>query len=51
LSKSLKETKWLLKVADMYQPLNTINISMQGPKEGILTSTDKLLALSKNKCS
>lgn len=51
LSKSLKETKWLLKLADMYQPLNTFNISVQGPKEGILTSTDKLLALFKNKFS
>jgi hypothetical protein len=48
LSESLKETKWLLKLADMYQPLSTFNISMQGPKEGIITSTDILLALLEN---
>jgi hypothetical protein len=46
-----EDTKWLLKLAylaDVYQHLNTWNTSMQGPKENILTSTDKLLA-SKNK--
>jgi hypothetical protein len=45
------DTKWLLKLAylaDIYQHLNTLNTSMQGPKENILTSTDKLLAF-KNK--
>jgi hypothetical protein len=44
----LEDTKWLLKLAylaDVYQHLNT---RMQGPKENILTSTDKLLAF-KNK--
>jgi len=51
LRDSLKETNWLLKLADMYQPLNTFNISVQGPKAGILTSTDKLLVLFKNKFS
>jgi len=49
LSDSLTETKWLLKLADMYRPSNTSNISGQGPKEGILTSTDKLLVHFKNK--
>jgi hypothetical protein len=47
----LEDTKWLLKLAylaDVYQHLNTLNTSMQGPKENILTSTDKLLAF-KNK--
>jgi hypothetical protein len=47
----LKNTKWLLKLAylaDVYQYLNTLNTSMQGPKENILTSTDKHLAF-KNK--
>ena len=51
LSKSLKETKWLLKLASMFQPLNNFNISVQGPKEGTPTPTDKLLALFKNKFS
>jgi len=51
LSDSLKETKWLLKLADIYQPSNTSNISGQGPKESILTSTDKLLVRLKNKFS
>jgi hypothetical protein len=39
----LEDTKWLLKLyylADIYQHLNTMNTSMQGPKENILTSTD-----------
>jgi ribosomal protein L23 len=47
----LEDTKWLLKLAylaDVYQHLNTLNTSMQGPKEIILTSIDKLLAF-KNK--
>jgi hypothetical protein len=46
----LEDTKWLLKLylADVYQHLNTLNTSMQGPKENILTSTDKLLVF-KNK--
>jgi hypothetical protein len=35
-------------LADIYQHLNTLNTSMQGPKENILTSRDKLLAF-KNK--
>uniref|UniRef100_K7G2A6 DUF4371 domain-containing protein n=1 Tax=Pelodiscus sinensis TaxID=13735 RepID=K7G2A6_PELSI len=46
-----EDTKWLLKqayLADIYQHLNTLNTTMQGPKENILTSTDKLLAF-KNK--
>jgi hypothetical protein len=37
----LEDTKWLLK-------LNTLNTSMLGPKENILTSIDKILAF-KNK--
>jgi hypothetical protein len=47
----LQDTKWLLKLAylaDDYQHLNTLNTSMPGPKENILTSTDKHLVL-KNK--
>jgi hypothetical protein len=47
----LQDTKWLLKLAyltDVYQHLNTLNTSMQGPKENILTTTDELLAF-KNK--
>jgi hypothetical protein len=43
----LEDTKWLLKLAylaDVYQHLNTLNTSMQSPKENILTSTNKLLA-------
>jgi hypothetical protein len=47
----LEDTKWLLKLAYLayiYQHLNTLNTSMQGPQENILTSTDKLLAF-KNK--
>jgi hypothetical protein len=47
----LEDAEWLLKLAylaDIYQHLNTYNTSMQGPKENILTSTDKLLAF-KNK--
>jgi hypothetical protein len=50
-SNLLGGTKWLLKLAylaDIYQHLNTLNTSMQGPKENILTSTDKFLAF-KNK--
>ncbi len=35
-------------LADIYQHLNNLNTSMQGTKENILTSTDKLLAF-KNK--
>jgi hypothetical protein len=38
----LEDTKWLLKLAylaDVYQHLNTLNTSLQGPKENILTST------------
>ena len=37
-------------LADIYQHLNNLNTSMQGAKENILTSTDKLLAF-KNKLS
>jgi hypothetical protein len=51
LSNFLEDSKWLLKLAylaDIYQHLNTLNTSMQDPKENILTSTDKLLAF-KNK--
>jgi hypothetical protein len=47
----LEDTKWLLKLAylaDVYHHLNTLNTSMQGRKENILTSTDKLLPF-KNK--
>jgi hypothetical protein len=47
----LKIQKWLLKLvylADIYQYLRTLNTSMQGSKENILTFTDKLPAL-KNK--
>lgn len=47
----LESTNWQMKLAylaDIYQHLNTLNSSMQGPKENILTSTDKLLAF-KNK--
>jgi hypothetical protein len=50
-SNFLEDTKWLLKMAYLaviYQRLNTLNASMQGPKENILTSTEKLLAV-KNK--
>jgi hypothetical protein len=45
----LEDTKWLLKLAylaDVYHYLNTLNTSMQGPKENILTSTDKRLAFT-----
>jgi hypothetical protein len=51
LSNFLEDTKWLLKLtclADIYQHLNPLNTSMLGPKENILTCTDKLLAF-KNK--
>ncbi len=47
----LKSTNWQMKLAylaDIYQHLNNLNTSMQGMKENILTSTDKLLAF-KNK--
>jgi len=47
----LEDETWVLKLAylvDIYQHLNTLNTSMQGPKENVLTSTDKLLAF-KNK--
>jgi hypothetical protein len=50
-SNFLEDTKWLLKLsyfASIYQHLNILNTSMQGAKENILTSTDKLLAF-KNK--
>jgi hypothetical protein len=43
----LEDTKWLLKLvylAHIYQHLPTLNTSMQGPKENVLTSTDRLLA-------
>jgi hypothetical protein len=46
-SNLLGDTKWLQKLAylaDIYQHLNTLNTSMQGAKENILTSTDKFLA-------
>ncbi len=46
-----KSTNWQMKLAylaDIYQHLNNLNTSMQGTKENILTSTDKLLAF-KNK--
>jgi hypothetical protein len=42
----LEDTKWLLKLvnlADVYQHLNTLNTSMQGPKENVLTSTSDFL--------
>jgi hypothetical protein len=45
----LEDTKWLLKLAylaDIYQHVNTLNTSMQGPKENLLTSTYKLLAFN-----
>jgi hypothetical protein len=48
----IEDTKWLLKLAylsDVYQHLNTLNTSKQGPKENILTSTDKLLAFIEKK--
>jgi hypothetical protein len=47
----LEDTKWLLKLAylaDVYQHFNTLNTSMQGPNENILTSAYKFLAF-KNK--
>ena len=47
----LESTNWQMKLAylaDIYQHLNNLNTSMQGAKENILTSTDKLLAF-KNK--
>jgi hypothetical protein len=43
----LEHTIWLLKLAylaDIFQHLNALNTSMQGPNESILISTDKLLA-------
>jgi hypothetical protein len=46
ISNFFEGTKWLLKLAylaDIYQHLNTLNTSIQGPKEDILTTTDKLL--------
>ena len=49
----LESTNWQMKLAylaDIYQHLNNLNTSMQGAKENILTSTDKLLAF-KNKLS
>jgi 3-polyprenyl-4-hydroxybenzoate decarboxylase len=51
ISDFFEDTEWVLKLAylaDIYQHLNTMNASVQGPKENILTSTDKLLAF-KNK--
>ncbi len=51
LCECLESTNWQVKLtylADIYQHLNTLNTSMQGAKENILTSTDKLLAF-KNK--
>jgi hypothetical protein len=50
-SNFLEDTKWLLKLAylaSIYQHLNRLNASMQGPGENILPSSDKLLAF-KNK--
>jgi F0F1-type ATP synthase delta subunit len=50
-SNFLEDTKWPRKLdylADIYQHLNTFNTSRQGPKENVLTSTDRLLAF-KNK--
>ncbi len=47
----LESTNWQMKLAylaDIYQHLNNLNTSMQGTKENILTSTEKLLAF-KNK--
>ncbi len=47
----LESINWKMKlayIADIYQHLNNLNTSMQGVKENILTSTDKLLAF-KNK--
>ena len=47
----LESTNWQMKLAylaDIYQHLNNLNTSMEGTKENILTSTDKLLAF-KNK--
>lgn len=47
----LEDSVWQMKLAylsDIYVHLNALNTSMQGPKENILTSTDKLLAF-KNK--
>ena len=49
----LESTNWQMKLAylaDIYQHLNNLNTSMQGAKDNILTSTDKLLAF-KNKLS
>jgi hypothetical protein len=43
----LEDAKWLLKLAylaDVYQHINTLNTSTQGPKENVLTSTDTLIA-------
>ncbi len=48
-----ESTNWQMKLAyfaDIYQHLNNLNTSMQGARENIVTSTDKLLAF-KNKLS
>jgi hypothetical protein len=37
-------------LANIYQPLDTLNTRVSDPKGNILTSTDKLLAFSPNKC-
>jgi hypothetical protein len=45
-SSILEDTKWLLKlayVADIYQHLNTLNTSIQDPKENILISIANFL--------
>ncbi len=49
----LDSTNWQMKLAylaDIYQLLNNLNTSMQGAKESILTSTDKLLAFKETFC-
>lgn len=49
-SKLLKNDNWcniLAYLADLFAFLNTINTSMQGRQENILTSTDKLCAMKK----
>ncbi len=43
----LEDAKWVQKLAylaDIFRHLNSLNTSMQGPNENILTSTDKIIA-------
>ena len=50
LAKCFEDEHWLQKLsylADIFYHMNQLNKSLQGPRENILTSSDKILAFKK----